>query len=101
MPVESPVIDVAVDNLAYAIFTALKQALPELTERVKNIVELSDNSLFIFKNRPLEMDEKAAQALDDNTTREMLNGLKQNLANIEQFDNRIEITNDFIHSHAR
>ncbi|WP_297322012.1 glutamate--tRNA ligase [uncultured Bartonella sp.] len=40
------------------------QAMPELKERAKTLVELIDNAGFIFANRPLKLDEKAANLLN-------------------------------------
>jgi len=44
----------------------LTQAMPVLKSRAKNLIELAENSLFLFKNRPLALDEKAVSLLDDN-----------------------------------
>ncbi|SEB35928.1 glutamyl-tRNA synthetase [Nitratireductor aquibiodomus] len=44
----------------------LLQALPGLKERAKTLVELVDNAAFLFAKRPLSIDEKAAQLLDEN-----------------------------------
>jgi len=43
----------------------LIQAMPVLKTRAKNLIELVDGAQFLFADRPLEMDEKAAQLLDD------------------------------------
>ncbi len=44
----------------------LLQALPGLKERAKTLVELVDSAGFLFAERPLSIDEKAAQLLDEN-----------------------------------
>jgi len=41
-------------------------ALPGLKQRVKNINELADNSLFYFYTRPVPLSDKAEAALDEN-----------------------------------
>ncbi|WP_349366955.1 MAG: glutamate--tRNA ligase [Nitratireductor rhodophyticola] len=44
----------------------LLQVLPGLKERAKTLVELVDSAGFLFAERPLSIDEKAAQLLDEN-----------------------------------
>ena len=39
-------------------------AIPELKPRAKNLVELADGALFLFRERPLSMTDKAAGLLD-------------------------------------
>jgi glutamyl-tRNA synthetase len=41
----------------------LVRAMPELKPRAKTLVELAENSTFLFQKRPLDFDEKAAQLL--------------------------------------
>ena len=41
------------------------KAMPELKERAKTLVELIDNAAFIFSDRPLKLDEKATNLLND------------------------------------
>jgi glutamyl-tRNA synthetase len=41
----------------------LLQAMPSLKERAKTLIELADNSYFIFADRPLELEPKAAALL--------------------------------------
>ncbi len=43
----------------------LAKAMPVLKTRAKNLHELADGAAFLFKQRPLEMTEKAAKLLDD------------------------------------
>lgn len=42
----------------------LSAAMPVLKSRAKNLVELAEASLFLFKKRPLGLDERAATLLD-------------------------------------
>ncbi|RJX66961.1 glutamate--tRNA ligase [Tsuneonella suprasediminis] len=44
----------------------LEKAMPQLKLRAKNLDELADGAAFLFKSRPLSIDEKAAKLLDDN-----------------------------------
>ena len=44
----------------------LTEAMPVLKTRARDVNELADGAAFLFKQRPLEMDEKAAALLDDN-----------------------------------
>ena len=44
----------------------LERAMPQLKLRAKNLDELADGAAFLFKSRPLSIDEKAAKLLDDN-----------------------------------
>jgi len=41
------------------------KAMPELKERAKTLVELIDNAAFIFAERPLKLDEKASNLLNE------------------------------------
>ena len=41
----------------------LVRAMPELKPRAKTLVELAENSTFLFRARPLDFDEKATQLL--------------------------------------
>ncbi|MGB3167358.1 MAG: glutamate--tRNA ligase [Alteraurantiacibacter sp.] len=43
----------------------LTEAMPVLKTRARDMNELADGAAFLFKQRPLEMDEKAAGLLDD------------------------------------
>jgi glutamyl-tRNA synthetase len=45
----------------------LTQAMPVLKTRAKNLDELADGAGFLFAKRPLEMTEKAAKLLDDDS----------------------------------
>jgi glutamyl-tRNA synthetase len=43
----------------------LRRAMPELKKRAKTINELAEGASFLFRSRPLDMDEGAAKLLDD------------------------------------
>ena len=43
----------------------LLRSIPHLKERAKNLNELADGATFLFRIRPLDMDEKAASLLDE------------------------------------
>lgn len=60
------------------------QALPGLKERAKTLVELVDSAGFLFAARPLSIDEKAAQLLDENT-RQLLAEILPVLQNVEDW----------------
>jgi glutamyl-tRNA synthetase len=49
----------------------LAVALPGLKERAKTLLELLDNAAFLFVDRPITPDEKAAKALDDDARRQI------------------------------
>ena len=42
----------------------LTKAMPELKPRAKNMIELSEGATFLFKSRPLDMDERGAALLE-------------------------------------
>ncbi|ROT95259.1 glutamate--tRNA ligase [Altererythrobacter sp. FM1] len=44
----------------------LEKAMPQLKLRAKNLDELANGAAFLFKSRPLSIDEKAAKLLDNN-----------------------------------
>lgn len=43
----------------------LMNAMPVLKERAKSLIELADGAHFLFAERPLQLEEKAAAVLDD------------------------------------
>ena len=53
----------------------LLQAMPSLKERAKTLIELIDGSYFIFADRPLELEPKAAALLTPET-RELIGKLR-------------------------
>jgi len=56
----------------------LTDAMPVLKMRAKDLIELSDGAAFLFKQRPLEIDEKAAGLLNDEA-RARLSAISQRL----------------------
>jgi glutamyl-tRNA synthetase len=50
---------------AAADVALLTEAMPVLKTRARDMIELADGAAFLFKQRPLIMDEKAAALLDD------------------------------------
>ena len=60
----------------------LAQAMPHLTPRAKDLNELADGALFLFKPRPLAMDDKAEALLQDEA-RELLALAHQALSGLE------------------
>ena len=63
----------------------LLQAMPSLKERAKTLLELIDNSYFIFADRPLEIEPKA-QALLTADSRELIGRLHAALETISPWD---------------
>ncbi len=59
--------------------TRLNTAMPGLKERAKTLVELAESALFYFRQRPLELDEKAANLLTGDA-RAMIGQLRDVLA---------------------
>jgi glutamyl-tRNA synthetase len=59
----------------------LLQAMPSLKERAKTLIELIDASYFIFADRPLELEAKAAALLTPET-RELIGRLRQALEQV-------------------
>jgi len=59
-------------------------AIPGLKERAKTLVELIDNSAFLFDRRPLDVDDKAAKLLDPDA-RAVLAGLGPDLEKIDDW----------------
>jgi glutamyl-tRNA synthetase len=57
----------------------LVEAMPALKTRAKDVNELADGAAFLFKSRPLAMDEKAAGLLDDEA-RDRLSQISARLA---------------------
>ncbi|WP_436641763.1 glutamate--tRNA ligase [Microbaculum sp. FT89] len=44
----------------------IRQAMPGLKERAKNLIELLESTKFLVDDRPLSLDQKASKILDDN-----------------------------------
>lgn len=52
-------------DLPESALTRLTAAMPSLKPRAKTLNEIADGALFLFKNCPLDFDEKASALLDD------------------------------------
>jgi len=63
----------------------LLQAMPSLKERAKTLIELIDNSYFIFADRPLEIEPKA-QALLTPESRELIGRLCEVLKGVSSWN---------------
>jgi glutamyl-tRNA synthetase len=70
--------------LSDAEMDRLLQAMPDLKGRMKTLVELVDNVLFYFRSRPLSLDEKATQVLDQHG-RDALEGLMTRLVAVPEW----------------
>jgi glutamyl-tRNA synthetase len=68
-------------KLSDATRAQLLKAMPSLKERAKTLLELIDGSYFIFADRPLEIDPKAAALLTPEA-RELIGRLKQALETV-------------------
>jgi len=75
-----PVLDWLEANEAVAL-----GALPGLKERAKTLVELTDSASYLWRARPLDLDEKAAKILDDEAGA-ILNDLHGVLSNVSDWD---------------
>jgi len=62
----------------------LARAMPALTPRAKDLNELADGAAFLFKARPLDMDEKAASLLDGDAP-DLLGHVHRSLAALEDW----------------
>lgn len=62
----------------------LAKAMPVLKSRAKNLIELASNSLFLYKNRPLDLDEKA-QVLLDADARQLLASIHSALIDLDDW----------------
>ncbi|MBB5514726.1 glutamyl-tRNA synthetase [Rubricella aquisinus] len=74
----------------------LNAALPLLKERAKTFLELIDSAYFCTADRPLKMDQKAAQQLQ-NVSHGMLNALTQQMQNVTWTATDLEA---FLRDHA-
>ncbi len=54
-----------IDNLNAETRHMLLKAMPALKDRAKTLVDLANGAAFIFEQRPIPMEEKAAKLLDD------------------------------------
>ena len=71
-------------SLAEGAAARVKMGMDGLKERAKNINELSENALFYAISRPLKLDDKAAQILDQDARR-TLGELRAELAALEDW----------------
>ncbi len=62
----------------------LRAAIPGLKERAKTLVELVDGALFLFTARPIELDDRARQLLE-NGGRERLTALLEPLSELGEW----------------
>ena len=69
---------IVAEKLAVEDTALLTQAMPVLKTRARDVHELADGAGFLFKQRPLEMTEKAAALLDDEA-RERLSSIAERL----------------------
>jgi glutamyl-tRNA synthetase len=60
----------------------LRAAMPGLKERAKTLVELADGAAFLFAERPLVADEKAAALLQVDRNKEILKGARKALETV-------------------
>ncbi|XHB99170.1 glutamate--tRNA ligase [Nitratireductor sp. ac15] len=94
---DARLLDILIDTLPFleggkALLDALDetrkdqflQALPGLKERAKTLVELVDSAGFLFAERPLSIDEKADQLLDENA-RQLLAEILPVLQNVDDW----------------
>ncbi|MCT8974362.1 glutamate--tRNA ligase [Microbaculum marinisediminis] len=63
----------------------IRQAMPGLKERAKNLAELLESTKFLVEDRPLSLDQKAAKILDDGA-RETLSAVLPVLEAAPQWD---------------
>jgi glutamyl-tRNA synthetase len=61
LPNGKPILDRLTDHSA----AQLLAAMPGLKDRAKTLVELAEGAMYLFTQRPLAIDEKAALLLDD------------------------------------
>ena len=63
-----------------------RAALPGLKERAKTLVELADSAEYLWVQRPLAMDEKAAALLEADEARKVLADLHARLSALDSWD---------------
>ena len=71
-------------DLASNEVSLLAKAMESLKPRAKNINELAEGALFLFKNRPLDLDEKA-QALLDEPARVLIGKTRAALSEVQDW----------------
>jgi len=75
-----------------------KAALPGLKERAKTLVELVESARYLWVERPLDLDEKAAKLLETEGARAALAGVHAKLAALEEWS--AETTEAAVRAHA-
>ena len=70
-------------TFAPALRERLVAAMPGLKERAKTLVELLDSAYYLYAQRPLHLDEKAAALLSDGSAR--LAGVSEKLAAVPEW----------------
>jgi len=78
--VESGLRDTLDGGLAEETHSRLNKGMDGLKERAKNILELTDNSSFYAKKRPIDLNEQARNTLNDTDVRRRLGELRTLLA---------------------
>ena len=71
-------------KLAEGAAGRVKMGMPGLKERAKNLNELAENAMFYAIPRPLRLNEKAEEILDDDARR-ALTTLSSDLASVEDW----------------
>ncbi len=64
----------------------LQAAMPGLQERAKTLVELADGASFIFRQRPLDIDEKATGILGGEGVRHRLSAVAERLSQLQDWN---------------
>lgn len=64
----------------------LAAAMPGLKDRAKTLIELADGASFLFRERPLDLDEKASGILDGEGAKERLLLVSERLAQLEDWE---------------
>jgi len=71
-------------SLVAAERDTLVHAMPGFKERAKILIELAETALFLFKSRPLDLNEKALKILDDDA-RTTLHSIADALEKVEEW----------------
>ena len=64
----------------------LRAAMPGLKERAKTLVELADGAAFLFAERPIAADEKAAALLHADCSKAILRGALKALSGVTEWN---------------
>ncbi len=80
-----PLVEAQLDiELTGDSLTLLRDAMPHLRERAKNLVELAEGTHFLYAARPLVLDEKAETLLDP-AARQLLVTIHNSLAGLDEW----------------